>query len=37
VTGRIFMLMVVHAAFDLTAVAIIYLNLETTVAHLVIK
>jgi membrane protease YdiL (CAAX protease family) len=37
VTGRIWMLMIAHAAFDLTAVAIIYWNLETTVAHLVFK
>ena len=37
VTGRIFVLMVAHAAFDLTAVAIIYWNLESTVAHLVFK
>jgi len=37
VTGRIFMLMVAHAAFDLTALAIIYKNLESTVAHLVFK
>jgi membrane protease YdiL (CAAX protease family) len=37
VTGRIWMLMCAHAAFDLTAVAIIYLNLESTVAHLVFK
>jgi membrane protease YdiL (CAAX protease family) len=37
ITGRIFMLMIAHAAFDLTAVAIIYWNLETTVAHLVFK
>jgi hypothetical protein len=34
VTGRIWMLMCAHAAFDLTAVAIIYLNLESSVAHL---
>jgi CAAX prenyl protease-like protein len=34
-TGRIWMLMVLHAAFDLTALAIIYWNLETKVAHLV--
>src|SRR6185295_18374919 len=27
-TGRIFMLMIAHAAFDLTALAIIYWNLE---------
>jgi uncharacterized protein len=37
VTGRIFMLMVAHAAFDLTALAIIYWNLETGIAHLVFK
>ncbi len=37
VTGRIWMVMCAHAAFDLTAVAIIYLNLETAVAHLVFK
>ncbi len=37
VTGRIFMLMVAHAAFDLTAVAIIYWNLESKVAHLLFK
>jgi len=37
VTGRIFMLMVAHAAFDLTALAIIYWDLETKVAHLVFK
>jgi uncharacterized protein len=36
-TGRIFTLMIAHAAFDLTAMAIIYWNLETTVAHLVFK
>jgi membrane protease YdiL (CAAX protease family) len=36
-TGRIFMLMVAHAAFDLTALAIIYWNLESRVAHLVFK
>ena len=35
VTGRIWMLMCAHAVFDLTAVAIIYLNLESTVAHMV--
>jgi hypothetical protein len=37
VTGRIFMLMVAHAAFDLTALAIIYWDLESRVAHLVFK
>jgi CAAX protease family protein len=36
-TGRIVMLMVAHAAFDLTAVAMIYWNLESKVAHLVFK
>jgi uncharacterized protein len=35
ITGRIWMLMVAHIAFDLVAVAIIYWNLEATVAHLV--
>lgn len=37
VTRRIWMLMCAHAAFDLTAVAIIYWNLESTVAHLIFK
>jgi hypothetical protein len=37
VTGRIWMLMCAHAAFDLTALAIIYWNLESDVAHLVFK
>jgi membrane protease YdiL (CAAX protease family) len=37
VTGRIFMLMIAHAAFDLTAVAMIYWNLESKVAHLVFR
>lgn len=32
-TGRIFMLMCAHAAFDLTAYALIYWGLETRVAH----
>jgi membrane protease YdiL (CAAX protease family) len=36
-TGRIWPLMCVHAAFDLTAVAIIYMGLESSVAHLVFK
>lgn len=35
VTGRIFLLMIAHVAFDLTALAIIYWNLESTVAHLI--
>ena len=37
VTGRIWMVMCAHAAFDLAAVAIIYWNLEAAVAHLVFK
>lgn len=37
VTGRIWMLMVAHAAFDLTALAMIYWDLESTVAHLIFK
>ncbi len=37
VTGRIWMLMFAHAAFDLTALAIIYWNLESKVAHFVFK
>lgn len=36
-TGRILMLMVAHAAFDLTALAMIYWNLEAKVAHLVFR
>ena len=37
VTGRIWMLIVAHAAFDLTALAMIYWNLESKVAHLLFK
>src|SRR5438477_7120304 len=37
VTGRIFLLLIVHAAFDLTAYAMIYWDLETRVAHLLFK
>jgi membrane protease YdiL (CAAX protease family) len=37
VTGRIWMLMCAHAAFDLTALAIIYWNVEAGVAHLLFK
>ena len=37
VTGRIWMLMFAHAAFDLTAVFIIYWSLESYVAHLIFK
>ena len=36
-TGRIFMLMIAHTAFDLLALAIIYWNLEVDVAHLIFK
>jgi membrane protease YdiL (CAAX protease family) len=35
VTGRLWLLIVAHAAFDVTAVGIIYFDLESTVAHLV--
>jgi membrane protease YdiL (CAAX protease family) len=35
ITGRIFMLMVAHAAFDLTALWMIYYGLETRIAHLI--
>jgi len=34
-TGRIWMVMCMHASFDLAAVAIIYWNLEAPLAHLV--
>jgi len=37
VTGRIFVVMCAHAAFDLAAVALIYWNLEQGVAHLVFR
>ena len=37
ITGRIWLPIVMHAAFDVTAVFIIYRNLETTVAHLIFK
>ena len=37
VTGRIFMLMIAHAAFDLTALWMIYYGLETQIAHLIFK
>ena len=36
-TGRIWMLIIAHAAFDLTAYAIIYWSLESDVAHLIFK
>ena len=37
VTGRLFMLMIAHTAFDLTALALIYWNLEIDVAHFFFK
>jgi uncharacterized protein len=37
ITGRLWMLMIAHAAFDLTAFAMIYGSFETRVAHLVFK
>ena len=37
ITGRIWMLMAAHAAFDLAALAIIYLGLQTRVAHFFFK
>lgn len=35
ITGRIFMLMIAHAAFDLTAMWMIYYDVETRLAHLI--
>ena len=37
VTGRIWVPMAAHAAFDLTALALIYWNLESQVAHFIFK
>jgi uncharacterized protein len=37
VTGRIFAVMVAHAAFDLTALAMIYWDVESRVAHFVFQ
>jgi membrane protease YdiL (CAAX protease family) len=37
VTARIWMLMCAHAAYDLTALAMIYWNLESAVAHFIFK
>ena len=37
VTGRIWIVMCAHAAFDLTAYALIYWNLEASVAHFVFR
>ena len=36
-TGSLFPLMIAHAAFDLTALAIIYWDLETVVAHSIFR
>jgi membrane protease YdiL (CAAX protease family) len=36
-SGRLFMVMCAHATFDLAAVAMIYWNFETRVAHLIFK
>ena len=36
-TGRLWMLICAHTAFDLTALAIIYWNLEAAVAHFIFK
>jgi membrane protease YdiL (CAAX protease family) len=36
-TGTIWLLMFAHAAFDLTALGIIYWNVESVVAHLIFK
>jgi len=36
-TGRIWTVMCAHAAYDFTAIAIIYWNLESPLAHLVFK
>lgn len=36
-TGRIWLVMIAHAAFDLTALCMIYFNLETDVAHFIFK
>jgi len=37
ITGQIFMLMIAHAAFDLTALWMIYYGLETRIAHLIFR
>jgi membrane protease YdiL (CAAX protease family) len=37
VTGELPILMIAHTAFDLTALAMIYWNFETAVAHLIFK
>ena len=37
ITGQIFMLMIAHAAFDLTALWMIYYGLETRIAHFIFR
>jgi membrane protease YdiL (CAAX protease family) len=37
VTGKIWFIMIAHSAFNLTALAIIYWNLESDIAHLIFK
>ena len=37
ITGRLPMLMIAHAAFDLTALAMIYWDVESEVAHFIFK
>lgn len=37
ITGELFMLMIAHAAFDLTATWMIYYGLETQIAHLIFR
>ena len=37
VAGRLFMLMIAHTAFDLTALWMIYYDLETRIAHIIFK
>jgi membrane protease YdiL (CAAX protease family) len=37
ITGQIWILMFAHAAYDLTALAMIYLNLETKVSHVFLR
>jgi membrane protease YdiL (CAAX protease family) len=37
ITGRIWMIMIAHAAFDVAALAMIYWNLETNISHLLFR
>ena len=37
ITGRLWPLIIAHAPFDLTALAIIYWDIEPTIAHLLFK